>query len=246
MKHIKKELIAVALKAVTKSYTLHHQKPTLSEHVMKRFQSEKFTALKNINLTIYQGEKIGIIGQNGSGKTTLLKIIAGITTPSSGRVHTKGKVISLIDIESGFHPDLNGEENIFLNGLLIGMSKAEIKEKFDQIVEFADIGKFIDTPIYTYSEGMKLRLGFAIAVHSDPEILILDEGIGAGDLDFQLKLDKKINELFREKRTIILVSHALELLQKTVHRVYVLNKGKITLQGNTKKVIKEYKQTLGF
>jgi ABC-type polysaccharide/polyol phosphate transport system ATPase subunit len=126
------------------------------------------------------------------------------------------------------------------------MSKAEIKEKFDQIVEFADIGKFIDTPIYTYSEGMKLRLGFAIAVHSDPEILILDEGIGAGDLDFQLKLDKKINELFREKRTIILVSHALELLQKTVHRVYVLNKGKITLQGNTKKVIKEYKQTLGF
>src|SRR3990167_10056105 len=154
----------ITLTEVTKSYTIHHEKPTLVEHLING-RNESFNALEDINLEIKKGEKIGIIGPNGSGKTTLLKIIAGITSPTMGIVKTSGMIVSLIDLEAGFHPDLTGEQNIVLNGMLLGMTRAEIAKKHQAIVRFAGIGQFIDAPLYTYSSGMMLRLGFAVAVH---------------------------------------------------------------------------------
>lgn len=228
----KRNIIAIKLEKVTKKYTLHHEKPTFIENVIGRGSAEQFVALKDISLTINKGEKIGIIGSNGSGKTTLLKVIVGITTPNSGAVSTQGKIVSLIDIEAGFHPDLTGEENIFLNGLLLGMDKDEVKKKFLKIVAFANIRQFIDAPLYTYSSGMKMRLGFAIAVHANPDILILDEGILTGDQDFQAKLSKKINKLFKQQKTILVVTHWLDFLRQNCEKIIWIDKGKIKQIGN--------------
>ncbi len=219
--------IAVKLENVTKRYIVHHEKPTFSEKLMVRKKTDVFTALDDINLTLYKGEKIGILGPNGAGKTTLLKVITGITTPNEGTIFTKGKIVSLIDLEAGFHPDLTGEENIFLNGLIIGMSKSEIKNKLKKIISFADIGNFIDAPLYTYSQGMKLRLGFAIAVYADPEILILDENIAVGDENFRKKSQAKLAEFFHQQKTIIIVSQLVEYLKKNCTRFLVIESGKI-------------------
>ncbi|MDZ4784526.1 MAG: ABC transporter ATP-binding protein [bacterium] len=234
-----KKQTVIELDHVYKIYTLHHEKPTFVENVVKLGRKEQFTALEDINLRIYKGEKVGIIGSNGSGKTTLLKIIVGITRQNSGTVKIKGRIVSLIDVEAGFHPDLTGEENIFLNGLIIGMNKQEIRNKFEQIVKFADIGKFIDASLYSYSEGMKLRLGFAVAVHAEPDILILDEGISAGDKDFQKKSSKKIEEFFKKGKTILIVSHWLEYLEKNCDRIIWIGNGKIISEGN-KEVLESY------
>ncbi len=187
-----------------------------------------------MDLTIFAGEKVGIVGPNGSGKTTLLKVIVGITNASKGSVKTAGKVVSLIDLEAGFHPDLTGEENIFLNGMIIGMTKQEIEERFAEIVAFADIGDFIDSPLYTYSEGMKLRLGFAVAVHADPDVLILDEGITVGDVNFKIKSEKKIKEFFKAKKTILVVTHWVEFLQKNCNRIITMEHGQIINDGDTR------------
>ncbi len=235
-----KKTVAIALNAVSKSYILHHHKPTFAERVLHGFRYERFVALKKVDLKIYQGEKVGIIGNNGSGKTTLLKIIAGIAVPTSGSVRTMGEVVSLIDLDSGFHPDLSGVENIFLNGLLIGMTKEKIEEKFTEIVDFADIGAYIDEPLYTYSEGMKLRLGFSIAAHADPDILILDEGISVGDQDFQEKSLKKIEEFFKAKKTIIVVTHDLNFLEENADKIIWIEKGKVKAVGGIS-VINHYK-----
>jgi len=232
--------IAIKLVGISKKYTIHHEKPTLVERLAKG-KDEEFWALKDVNLTIKKGERVGIIGPNGSGKTTLLKIIAGITTPTSGKVETHGKIVSLIDLEAGFHPDLTGEHNIFLNGMLLGMSKYEITKKLDHIIRFADIKQFIDTPLFTYSNGMKLRLGFAIAVHADPDILILDEGLSVGDADFQKKSWQKIQEFFHKKKTVLMASHILEYIQKTCRRVLIVGKGTIAEDGN-QKLIGQYQR----
>lgn len=237
----KEQKTVIELSHVTKSYVLHHEKPTFIEQIMKRGKTELFTALDDVSLRIYKGQKVGIIGVNGAGKTTLLKIISGITTPTNGTVKTKGRVISLIELDAGFHPELTGEENIFLNGLIIGMSRCEIEEKFKQIVSFADISEFIDTPLYTYSSGMKLRLGFSIAVHANPDILILDEGIIVGDLDFQQKSSNKINEFFKQKKTILIVSHWLEYLQKEVDRIIYIADHKIKMDGEAESVLSFYR-----
>lgn len=238
-KNTPKNLPIISLSNVTKKYQLHHEKPTFSEQILNKQRTEIFTALSDISIEFFKGEKIGIIGTNGSGKTTLLKIIAGITTPTSGKVHTVGRIVSLIDLEAGFHPELTGEENIFLNGLIVGMNKKEIKNKFKDIVNFADIGKFIDAPLYTYSEGMKLRLGFSIAVHADPDILILDEGISVGDENFQKKSSGKISEFFKLGKTIIVVTHWLEFLEKNCTKILWLEKGKIFKQGKIN-ILSEY------
>lgn len=214
--------VAIELKNITKTYIVHHEKPTFVENVLKNGHKEKFTALDNISLTVYQGERIGIIGPNGSGKTTLLKIIAGITTVDSGAVKTNGRVVSLIDLAAGFHPDLTGEENIFLNGLVIGMSKKEISAKINKIVAFADIGSFIDAPLYTYSAGMILRLGFSVAVHAEPDILVLDEVLLVGDVNFQKKTTTKIREFAENNRTIVMSSHMMELLKTNTDRIISL------------------------
>lgn len=226
-KKISKEIV-ISLSNIGKKYTVTHEKPTLVENVSRalHFQKkEEYWALQNVNLQIFKGEKIGFYGPNGAGKTTLLKIIAGISTPTTGTVITKGKVISLIDLEAGFHPDLTGEENIFLNGLIIGMSKEEIKKQFKKIVNFADIGQFINAPLYTYSQGMKLRLGFSIAAYASPNIILLDEGLVVGDQSFQKKISQKIDEFFLQKKTVIVVTHWLDFLRKNKFKIISLKKG---------------------
>jgi ABC-type polysaccharide/polyol phosphate transport system ATPase subunit len=236
-----KKQIAIQLTDISKKYEIHHEKPTLVEKFVKG-HNETFWALRHIDLTVTRGEKVGIIGANGSGKTTLLKIIAGITAPSQGLVETHGKIVSLIDLEAGFHEDLSGEQNIHLNGMLLGMTKKEIDQKLSSIIRFADIKQFIDVPLYTYSQGMKLRLGFAVAIHANPDILILDEGLGAGDLDFQKKAQHAINALFKKNKTILFVTQQLHLLRGTCRRIILFDKGEKIADGGLS-IIDKYKQT---
>jgi ABC-type polysaccharide/polyol phosphate transport system ATPase subunit len=233
---------ALAFNNVAKTYTLRHQKPTLVGALLKLESQEQFHALKNVSFEIDQGEKVGIIGPNGSGKTTILKICAGLTTPTSGQVSVNGKVVSLIELSAGFHPELTGEENIFLNGLIVGMTRQEIEAHYQKIVRFSGLKKFIDAPLYTYSSGMVLRLGFAVAVHSDPDILILDETIAVGDEAFRAKSLKKINEFFKQGKTVITVSHWLDYLKKYCTRILWLADGKIVRDGGTE-IIKAYQRS---
>lgn len=237
--------VAIQLTDVSKVYELHHYKPTLVEKMFSFSKKNKFTALKNVSLTIKKGEKVGVIGHNGSGKTTFLKVISKIATPTKGKVNSYGKVIALIDLTAGFHPDLTGIENIYLNGMIVGMSREEIDRKIDDIVAFADIGNFIDEPLFTYSEGMKLRLGFSVAVYADPDILILDEGIAAGDEDFRKKSGERIEELFKKDTTIIVVSHWMDYLYKHCQKIYLFEEGKIKMEGGLEVIDSYLKGTAG-
>lgn len=221
--------IAIQLSGVSKRYTIHHEKPTLVEKLVKR--DETFWALKNINLTIRRGERIGIVGANGSGKTTLLKIIAGITTPTTGTVKTNGKIVSLIDLEAGFHPEFTGVQNIYLNCMLLGMQKDEIDSKLKKIISYAEIGKFIDAPLFTYSSGMKLRLGFSVALYADPSIMVLDEGLSVGDQKFKDKIKNKTPQIFDKSKTIIIVSHNLYTFFDYCRRIIVIDKNRISYDG---------------
>jgi len=234
--------LVIKLNQVSKKYVLRHEKPTLVENILGRRTSEIYWALRNLNLTITKGEKVGIIGVNGSGKTTLLRIIGGITAPTGGKVEVRGKVVSLIELGAGFHPDLTGEENIYLNGLLIGMSKEKIKKELKKIIKFAGLGKFIDAPFYTYSSGMRLRLGFSVAVYSNPDILLLDENIAVGDADFKRKSLVKIKEFIKKGKTVLMASHLLEMIEHNCSRVIWLDKGKIKEDGRASEVIKQYEK----
>ena len=234
--------LAIKLTNVTKEYAIHHEKPTLVEKFIKG-RDERFIALNNINLTIKKGERVGIIGPNGSGKTTLLKIITGITTPTRGTVETNGKIVSLIDLEAGFHPDLTGEQNIYINGMLLGLKKKEITKKLRSIITFSGIRQFIDVPLFTYSDGMKLRLGFSVVVHTDPDILILDETMSVGDKDFQNKSLDKIEEFFHKGKTILVVSHWIDFIKANCDRILITNKGTITHDGTTA-IINKYKTAI--
>ncbi len=222
--------IAIQLTDIRKKYQIHHEKPTLVEKFIKD-HNETFWALKKLTLTVHKGEKIGIIGRNGSGKTTLLKIMAGITAPTSGRVQTYGRVVSLIDLEAGFHADLTGYQNIYLNGMLLGMSRREIEAKIKDIIAFADLKQFIDAPLFTYSSGMALRLGFAVAVHAEPDILLLDENLSAGDANFRIKARRKLQEFFREEKTIIVVTHYLDFIAETCDRIIHIKNGAVVRDG---------------
>jgi len=222
--------IAIQLIDIHKQYLLFHEKPTLLGRVV-RSQKERFFALKNINLTIRKGEKIGIIGHNGAGKTTLLKIIAGITTPTSGTRRVNGKVVSIIDREAGFHADLTGEQNIYFSGLLLGLSRREIKEKYQKIISYSQLERFIDTPIFTYSTGMKLRLGFSIAIQTRPDILIMDEGLAGADGPFRRKVRRTLNALHRNGTTLIFCTHDADFIKQQCDRILVVNRGSITRDG---------------
>ncbi len=190
--------------------------------------SKNHLALENINLDINEGEVLGIIGSNGAGKSTLLKILSRVTSPSKGKIFLKGRVSSLLEVGTGFHPELTGRENIFLNGAINGLSKLEVEKRFDQIVEFAGVKKFLDTPVKRYSSGMHVRLGFAVAAHLDPDILIVDEVLAVGDNDFQKKAINKIKEVSSDKkRTVIFVSHNMNSIKKLCNRVIVISNGKI-------------------
>ena len=190
-----------------------------------QLRTGEFLALENVNFELKKGEALGILGQNGSGKTTLLRIINGIFPPDGGVVSVRGRIGALIAVGAGFHPHFSGRENIFLNGSLLGMSTEEIKEKFDQIVAFADIGEFLEAPVATYSSGMSVRLGFAIAIHATPDILLADEVLAVGDLAFALKCYRKISEYREAGGSIILVSHSIQLMRNTCQKVLWLDKG---------------------
>ncbi len=186
---------------------------------------EEFWALKDINFEIKQGDKVGIIGRNGAGKSTLLKILSRITEPTTGKIGIKGRVASLLEVGTGFHPELTGRENIFLNGAILGMTKKEIKMKFDEIVDFSGIEKFLDTPVKRYSSGMYVRLAFAVAAHLEPEILIIDEVLAVGDAEFQKKCLGKMDEVSQEGRTLIFVSHNMAAIKALCTRGLLLKNG---------------------
>lgn len=201
----------------------------------------EFWALKDISFKVYKGEIVGIIGPNGAGKSTLLKILSRITAPTNGQVTFSGRIASLLEVGTGFHQELTGRENIFLNGAILGMSRKEITGKFKAIIKFAGTENFLDTPVKHYSTGMRLRLAFAIAAHLDPEILLVDEVLSVGDVEFQKKSLKKMDEITKEVgKTVIFVSHDLASINKLCHRCIWLDKGKIMAIGNTSKIISQY------
>jgi lipopolysaccharide transport system ATP-binding protein len=201
---------------------------------------DTFWALRDISFDVNHGEVIGVIGRNGAGKSTLLKILSRITWPSEGRASIHGRVGSLLEVGTGFHPELSGRENIFLNGAIMGMRKTEIAAKFDEIVAFAEVDKFIDTAVKHYSSGMYVRLAFAIAAHLEPEILIIDEVLAVGDLAFQQKCLGKMSEVSRGGRTILFVSHNMAVVEKLCERCIVLHDGRVDYQGGTNEAIHHY------
>jgi ABC-2 type transport system ATP-binding protein len=193
--------------------------------------SESFKAVDDVSFTIEQGESVGLMGLNGSGKSTLLKLINGVMKPDNGQVLTRGRIAGLIATGAGFHPQLTGRDNVFLNAAILGMTEAETNRKFDQIVEFADIGKFLDTPVGHYSSGMFSRLGFAVAVHTDSDIFLIDEVLAVGDRPFKRKCMARMQEIRAEGRTMLYVSHAAGSVRKMCDRVLVLEKGKLGFDG---------------
>jgi lipopolysaccharide transport system ATP-binding protein len=204
---------------------------------------EEFWALRAVDFEIRRGEVVGIIGRNGAGKSTLLKILSRITEPSEGRVEIRGRVASLLEVGTGFHPELTGRENIYLNGAILGMRRAEITSKFDQIVEFAGVERFLDTPVKRYSSGMYVRLAFAVAAHLEPEILIIDEVLAVGDAEFQKKCLGKMQDVAGDGRTVLFVSHSIPAVQRLCSRVIVMRSGGVAFVGDTAAGVNHYIET---
>ena len=246
------ENIAIEFKNVYKSYLISRFKyKRLSDDISQIFQrlvtgkkrtiqSEKFLALKNVNFNVKRGEGLGIIGKNGAGKTTILKLISKVTYPDSGEIKADGKIGAFIELGAGLHPELSGRENIYLYGAILGMKKKEVEEKFDDIVQFSGLRKFLDTPIKRYSSGMYARLGFSVVAFMDPDILLIDEVLAVGDKNFQEKCLLRMNKFAKSNKTLIFISHNLEAIKKMCSRVIVLDGGRILFQGNTEQAIKKY------
>jgi len=202
---------------------------------------EDFWALKDVNFEVLRGERVGVVGRNGAGKSTLLKILSRITEPTTGTIRLKGRVASLLEVGTGFHPELTGRENIFLNGAILGMTSVEIKKKFDEIVDFSGVERFLDTPVKRYSSGMYVRLAFAVAAHLEPEILIIDEVLAVGDMEFQKKCLGKMEDVSnREGRTVLFVSHNLQAISTLTNKVILLSAGSKVFEGNTDQGIQKY------
>jgi lipopolysaccharide transport system ATP-binding protein len=212
--------------------------------LFRRQRKEKFWALKDVSLEVQQGEVLGLIGRNGSGKTTLLKILSRITRPTHGWAEIHGRVGSLLEVGTGFHPELTGRENTFLSGAILGMSKQEIQQKFDEIVAFAELEQFIDTAVKHYSSGMYVRLAFAVAAHLEPEILLVDEVLAVGDIRFQRKCLGKMGDVARAGRTVILVTHQLNQIRRLCNRVVWLDGGMLRQTGNTAEVVSAYEEDM--
>lgn len=206
----------------------------------RRAPGETLWALRDVDFEVRQGETLGIIGHNGAGKSTLLKILSRITEPTTGGFELYGRVGSLLEVGTGFHPDLTGRENVFLNGAILGIKRAELERRFDEIVAFSEIEKFIDTPVKHYSSGMYLRLAFSVAVHLDAEILIMDEVLAVGDVGFQQKCIDKMHEIRQEGRTILFVSHAMSAVTRLCERVMLLDHGRVVRDGSAQEVVNEY------
>ena len=238
----------ITINNVSKRFMLHTARQrSIQESFIHLFQRRKtteddyFWALRNVSLTINPGDCIGIIGPNGSGKSTLLKLITGIIQPNSGSAHVQGRMSSLLELGAGFHPDLTGRENIFLNASIYGLSTKEIKERLDQIIEFSELEEFIDMPVKHYSSGMYVRLGFAVAIHTDPDILLVDEVLAVGDAHFQNKCIDSVMKFRRRGGTLLLVSHGLEVIQSICNRAIWFDKGEVQADGAPIDVLMAYR-----
>ncbi|CAN5411215.1 hypothetical protein BH09BAC5_BH09BAC5_07110 [soil metagenome] len=210
---------------------------------IRNTNKDTFLALDDVSFSIQAGDRVGIIGRNGAGKSTLLKVLSRIVSPTKGRITLEGRIASLLEVGTGFHPELTGRENIYLNGSILGMSKTEIKKKFDEIVAFAEVERFLDTPVKRYSSGMYVRLAFAVAAHLEPEILIVDEVLAVGDAAFQKKCLGRMREVAGDGRTILFVSHNMDAVQKLCNKGILLNKGKLILEGTINSVTNKYLET---
>ena len=227
--------------AELRNFARHAVELAGGQHPSQRREIEEFWALKDVNFEVKEGEVIGIIGRNGAGKSTLLKILSRITEPTAGRIMLRGRVGSLLEVGTGFHPELTGRENIFLNGAILGMTRREIAKKFDEIVAFAEVERFLDTPVKRYSSGMYVRLAFAVAAHLEPDILVVDEVLAVGDIEFQQKCLGKMDEVSRrEGRTVLFVSHNMGVINKLCPTTIWLDRGAIRRHGSTAAVIREY------
>lgn len=238
----------VEIKDVSMMFNLSKEKvDNIKEYAIKilkrQLMFQEFWALNNVSFDIKRGESVGLIGLNGSGKSTLLKIIAGVLKPTKGRVNVYGTIAPLIELGAGFDVELSAKENIYLNGAILGYSRKEIKEKFEDIVDFAQLWEFIDVPIKNFSSGMIARLGFSIATISNPDILIVDEILSVGDLPFQRKCEKRIDEVTKAGATVILVSHSLEQVRDICKKAVWLEKGTMVCHGNVNEVVSEYQKS---
>jgi lipopolysaccharide transport system ATP-binding protein len=229
-----RDTVANAAKSLVRTFKHSNDSKELNSN------REEFWALKDVSFEIKQGEKVGIIGRNGAGKSTLLKVISRITEPTKGNIRIKGRVASLLEVGTGFHPELTGRENIFLNGAILGMSRAEIKRKFDEIVDFSEVEKFLDTPVKRYSSGMYVRLAFSVAAHLEPEILIVDEVLAVGDIKFQEKCLGKMEEVGKDGRTVLFVSHNMATINNLCEKVVWLSNGSVNMIGRTEQITKHY------
>jgi lipopolysaccharide transport system ATP-binding protein len=212
----------------------------------KRKRKEDFWALRDISFELKKGDRLGVIGPNGAGKSTLLKLLSRITEPTTGRFRLEGRVASLLEVGTGFHPELTGRENIYLNGAILGMAKNEIRKNFDAIVEFADVERFLDTPVKRYSSGMYVRLAFSVSAHLEPEILIVDEVLAVGDAAFQKKCLGRMEDVGKSGRTVLFVSHNMPMIKQLCNRGLVLSQGKVAFSGSTSDAIAEYEHGLQF
>lgn len=236
------------IKNISKKFTIRHQQQaylSLRDSLVSIFKkdktsSEDFWALNNVSFDVQQGDSLGIIGKNGAGKSTLLKILSRITPPTSGKIISRGRIASLLEVGTGFHAELSGRENIFLNGSILGMKRAEIEKKFDEIIDFSGTEKFLDTALKHYSSGMQLRLAFAVAAFLEPEILVIDEVLAVGDAQFQKKCLGKMEEVGKSGKTILFVSHNMQLINKLCNKAVLLNKGEIQYSGQTEEVVNYY------
>jgi lipopolysaccharide transport system ATP-binding protein len=237
----------ITIENISKRYTLGTKEPyySLRDSIVDFFHPKKkhageFWALKDVSFEVERGEVIGIIGRNGAGKSTLLKILSRITPPTEGKITMHGRVASLLEVGTGFNPELTGRENIYLNGAILGMTKKEIRSKFKEIVEFSEIGKFLDTPVKRYSSGMYVRLAFSVAAHLEPEILIVDEVLAVGDAQFQKKCLGKMGEVAKGGRTVLFVSHNMGAVKQLCNRSVLLEKGEVKMVGRTDEIVANY------
>ena len=239
-------MILIDLQNVSKRYFLHHKRQLLAQRVASSIRRDRnsFWALRDVSLRIEAGESVGIIGANGAGKSTLLSIAVGVTSPTEGRVKQQGRVAALLELGSGFHPDLTGRENIHLNAALLGYNRRQVQQAFGPIVEFAGIPDFIDEPLRTYSTGMIARLGFSVAVHVDPDILVLDEVLAVGDQEFQKKCMQKIFEFRRQGKTLLFVSHSSDTVESLCQRAVWLDLGAVRRDGPAREVLAEYRNCM--
>jgi lipopolysaccharide transport system ATP-binding protein len=246
--------IAIKVENLGKKYLIKQRMPykALRDEIVKLFKFSSYThssdyiwALKNLSFEVKEGEVVGIIGRNGAGKSTLLKILSRITEPTEGYAEITGKIGSLLEVGTGFHPELTGRENIYLNGALLGMKKKEIDKKFDEIVGFAEIEKFLDTPVKHYSSGMYIRLGFSVAAHFEPEILLVDEVLAVGDTAFQKKCIGKMDDVAKQGRTVLFISHNMNAIKQLCYKTIWIENGKVLKYQQTEQVINDYlKDTL--